>query len=131
MVCLDTSFIIDVLRGKKEVLEIEKKLDRLSEAVTIASPSIMELIVGVRLSNNPQIEEEKINSLLSSLIVLNLDRESAVLAGNIKADLTKKGDLIDIEDILIGAIAKHNNETIITKNPKHFEKIKGLTIESY
>ncbi|MBS3098502.1 PIN domain-containing protein [Candidatus Woesearchaeota archaeon] len=131
MVCLDTSFLIDVLRGEKRVEEIENRLDKGTEPVKVASPAIMELIRGAVLSNNPETEKQKVHQLLSYLIVLNLDKESAIIAGNIEAELIKAGEKIDVEDIMIGAIAKKDNETLLTRNKKHFEKIKGLKIESY
>ncbi len=40
------------------------------------------------------------------------------------------GDAINIEDIMIGAIVKHNCERLITRSAKHFSKIKGLGIKS-
>ena len=131
MVCLDTSFLIDVLRGEKRAEEIEKRLDEGTEPVKVASPTVMELISGALLSNNPETEKQKVHQLLSYLIVLSLDKESAIIAGNTEAELTKAGEKIDVEDIMIGAIAKKGNETLLTRNKKHFEKIKGLKIESY
>lgn len=50
---------------------------------------------------------------------------------NYETIIENEGEIIDIEDIMIGAIAKRNNETIITRNKKHFEKIPGLKIASY
>ena len=131
MVCLDTSFLIDVLRGEKRVEEIENRLDKGTEPVKVASPAIMELIRGAVLSNNPETEKQKVHQLLSYLIVLSLDKESAIIAGNTEAELTKAGEKIDVEDIMIGAIAKKDSEVLLTRNKKHFEKIKGLKIESY
>lgn len=32
---------------------------------------------------------------------------------------------------MIAAISISNNETLITKNKKHFERIEGLKIETY
>ena len=63
--------------------------------------------------------------------MLNLDKDSAILAGKIEANLIKKGEIIDLEDIMIGAIAIINDETLITRNIKHFSKIKNLKIQSY
>ena len=131
MVCLETSFIIDVIRGEEQVSEIEKQLDKGSEAITVAAPTVMELVKGAELSNKPKSEKEKVHNFLSSLIILNLDKESAMLAGEIEAELRKKGEIIQIEDIMIGAIAKHNSETLITRNKKHFERITNLEIETY
>jgi len=69
--------------------------------------------------------------LITHSLILPLNEESAIIAGEIGAQLVIQGETIDAVDIMIGAIAKHNNETLITRNKKHFEKIPGLKIESY
>jgi|SRR3989344_2038995 len=134
MVCLDTSFLIDVIHGKKLP---EKFMDILAgeESVSIATPTIIEIIKGLHLKKNlnhvTEEEKNKINETISSSIILSLDKESSILAGEIEAELINKGEFIDIEDIMIGAIAICNKETLITRNKKHFEKIPDLKIESY
>ena len=135
MVCLDTSFLIDVIRGKKEIVKIEEEIDLKEEIVAIATPTIVELIRGLYLKANikniKKEEVEVINKKLSSFTILDLDKDSAVLAGEIEADLINKGEIIDLEDIMIAAIAISNDQNLLTKNKKHFEKIKGLQIETY
>ncbi|PIO08627.1 PIN domain nuclease [Candidatus Pacearchaeota archaeon CG10_big_fil_rev_8_21_14_0_10_34_12] len=134
MICLDTSFLIDVILGRPIPEAYENLLDE-NDKFSITSPSIMELIKGLNLSKNlkyvTQEEKDKINKIISSMNIFDFNMKSAILAGEIEAELRNKGELIDIMDIMIGAIAKHNNQILITKNPKHFEKIKGLKIEDY
>ena len=131
MVCLDTSFLVDLLRGKEDVRTMLDILQERAEEMSVATPSIMELSKGASLGNNPLEEKEKIQRLFSSLLVLNFDRECAVKAGEIEADLRKKGQMIEIEDIMIAAIALQHGESLVTRNIKHFEKIEGLKIERY
>jgi len=131
MVCLDTTFLVDLIRGNEKVRSLKDNIDKGSEAVTIATPSIIELIKGLKIGNMRENEEEKINVLVSSLNILNLDKDSAILSGRIEGELIKKGDMIDLEDIMIAAISITNNEKLITRNEKHFKKIKGLEIEVY
>ena len=131
MVCLDTSFIIDVIRGEEQAKIIEERLDKGSEAITVAAPTVMELIKGAELSGKPQSEKEKVYTFLSFLVVLNLNKQSAILTGEIEAGLRKEGDFIGVEYIMIGAIAISNDEKLLTRNKKHFERIPGLEIEAY
>lgn len=131
MVCLDTSFIIDLIRGKEEVRLLKEGLDKSSESVVIPTPSVIELIKGLKIGNVSEREEEKVNELIYSLTILNLDRESAILAGNIEGDLINKGLKIDIEDVMIAAIAITNEDKLLTRNIKHFKRIKGLELEGY
>ena len=130
MVCIDTSFIIDLFRGQSFAKSEMAKLEANDEIVSVASPTIMELISNATLNENKK-EKEEIIKFLSSVIILNLEKESAILSGEIEAHLMLAGETIGIVDIMIGAIAKHNNETLITRNKKHFEKIPGLKVISY
>ena len=131
MVCLDTSVIIDILRGNEVVESIEKQFDETSETVTVAAPTVMELIKGARLSNKPESEKLKVTEFLSSLTTLDLNKDSAMLAGEIDAELKVSGEPIGVQDVMIAAIAIKNREALITKNTKHFERIKDLKTQTY
>jgi len=135
MACLDSSVIIDILRGRNSAEVIENKLDSADEEIFIPAPVIIELIWGFYLksskSNIKENEKERIDKFLSSFVILDLDKESAIKSGEIEAELINSGELIDLEDIMIAAIAVKNDETLITKNKKHFEKIKDLKVQSY
>ena len=130
MVCLETSFIIDFFRGDKEAI---KKMDKIGEEdnVTIASPSVMELISSVVLSEKPIEEKNKILEFLSDFLILPFGKVEGILAGEIEGKLTLSGNIIGSVDIMIGAIAKCNSEDLVTRNKKHFERIDGLNIISY
>lgn len=131
MVCLDTTFLIDVLRGNKEVQDMKDRLDWSGESITVAVPSVMEITKGLILGKNKPNEKQRSNELLSSILTLDLNRESAVLAGKIEADLVIRGECIDVEDVMIAAIAMVNNEKLVTRNVNHFGRIRGLDIEGY
>lgn len=131
MVCLDTTFLIDLLRGDDKISIVLDKLERSEETVSISAASIMELVCGASSSKNILPEKEKVMKLLESMIVLEFNKDSAILAGEIEAYLRKEGNMIDIEDIIIGATAIKNDEVLITRNKKHFERIKELQIEGY
>lgn len=131
MVCLDTSFAIDILRGNEKARKILDSLVSNRESVSITTPSIMELIGGLYSSPKLKKEKEEIMAFVSSLIVLSFDLESSFLAGELELDLIIRGEIIQPEDIMIASIAMGNNETLITRNTKHFGKISGLKIKSY
>lgn len=131
MVCLDTSFIVDLLRGNEEINEIKNQIDEEGLEITISSPTIMEITKGLEIGKVREGEKEKVAELISMLPILDFDKESAILAGKIEAELLRRGDVIDLEDIMIGGIAISNGEQLLTRNIKHFEKIKDLEIWDY
>lgn len=135
MVCLDTTFLIDVLRGRTTVEQLEEQLAEATIAITVAAPSVMELVRGLHLASNAKHvtkrELARITEILSSLEVLSFDKESAMLAGEIEASLINAGKTIDVEDVMIAAIAIKNDEPLVTRNAKHFGRIQGLKVISY
>ncbi len=129
MACLDTSFIIDLLQGKDGLEPLLKELER-ETALFIPAPAFMELWLGALLSRNSEQEKEKIKLTLSSFPILPLDQESAREAAEIEAELIKKGQIIETEDIMIAAIARKNNQKIITRD-NHYMRISGLKVFKY
>ena len=132
MVCLDTTFLIDLLRKKPEA---EKKLSSLmkrSDAPSVAVVTLGELFYGAYKSKNVEMEKEKINGVLGGLLMLELDAYGAEKFGQLLASLDQDGQKINDRDVLIAAIAmsKHEN-VIVTRNSKDFEKIPGIVVESY
>ena len=128
---LDTSFLIDLLRGKDN--NVKDRIDRLDKEFLIkgvTSISIMELWRGALQSTNEK-EKKEINELLKSLLTFNLDENAAKEAAEIESELTKEGDIIDLEDIMIAGISKARNEVLLTRNVKHFKRIKGIKFEEY
>jgi tRNA(fMet)-specific endonuclease VapC len=70
-------------------------------------------------------------SLFDKLIILGLGKNDAILASQIWKTLKQKGKIIDPEDCFIAAICLTNNLPLVTRNIKHFSRIKGLQIIDY
>lgn len=130
MACLDTTFIIDLLRGKEEISPLKDTLSRTESRLAVAAPSVMELWVGAQLVSKSTEEKVKIDELLQSLIILELNEHSAKLAGEIEAGLIRSGQIIDTEDCMIAGIAISNGETLVTRDA-HFARIPRLRILKY
>lgn len=128
---LDSSFIIDLMNGLPGAVEKLKRLDQLKENCFITTPTIFELWSGITQSDKPEEEKRKVLDILESQLILNFDKPSAEEAGKIDGTLAKEGSSIDPEDSMIAGIAKLHNETVLTKNIKHFSRINNLKIESY
>ncbi len=131
MVCFDTSFVIDFLRGDKEAISKVVNFKEMGQIMSIASPTLIELVSSAQLGIKKNQEKNKILRFVSSVNVLPLDKDSAFLAGEIEGDLIMMGEKIGDTDVMIGAIALKNNELLLTRNKKHFNKIPRLKIEVY
>lgn len=131
MVCLDTSFIIDVLRGDQDAKSVLKELVANNATTSIATPTLMELQASIALNTRGSQQKQLIDKIKASAILLPLDHESATRAGEIEAELILAGETIPPVDIMIGAIALQNNEALLTRNAKHFQRIPGLEVKTY
>lgn len=125
MICVDSDFCIALLKGDEDAKKIMQKLE-FEGAVYITSISVFEILyVTKNLKRSRRISTEK---LINSLEVLPFDYKSAVKASDIGTKLAKKGEMIGIKDLFIGAIALTNGCKLVTRNVKHFKKIDGVEI---
>jgi tRNA(fMet)-specific endonuclease VapC len=129
---LDTSFLIDLLRGKdKMAIQRAQELDKMLESKGVASITVMELWRGAMQSLSQEKEKRKVNELLSSLLLYPFNDREAKKAGEIEAELLKQGTMIDLEDIMIAGVAQTHHEPILTRNKKYFSQIRGIHVETY
>lgn len=130
MIALDTCAIIDLLKEDKSLNDLIGSLD---EEFVSTQINYSELIFGINPENKKHLEEEfKINLLFDSIEVFNLDNHSIKKASLVKWGLRSKGIIIDSFDCLVAGMLLNNRvDKIITKNVKHFSKIKGLKVLSY
>ncbi len=61
----------------------------------------------------------------------DVTREIAARAGRIDGELVSRGEAIDPADVIIGATALLRNEPVVTRNARHFSRLKGLRLVSY
>jgi len=128
MKCLDSDFLISLLRGEKDALSSLDKLKK--EEIAITSINAFELFVGAFISKRSE-NIAIVSKLVDSYIFLNFNKEAAKLAGEIVVDLEKKGEKIDWRDCMIAAVAVVNGCVLVTRNKRHFSKIKGLEIQEW
>ena len=107
------------------------ELEQRRENMFVTTPTIMELWSGIAQSSRPEQEKKKVILILESQTILVFDKESAEEAGRIDGTLYKEGIPIEPEDCMIAGIAKHNRKIIVTRNIKHFGRIKDLKLEKY
>lgn len=127
---LDTTFLVDVLRGADGVVERERELDERGVG-TVSAVSVMELWEGVQRTDASESERTAAERLLTGLSEASFDRETAMRAGALNADLADRGEPIDVEDVMIAATALERGEAVLTRNDDHFGRIDGLDVETY
>lgn len=125
-ICLDTDFLINFLRNKKEEVEfIEENETRTIFSTT--SINLFELYYGAYKSGSTE-NLLKLEELQQRLRILPTSMEAMKKAGEILAVLEKKGQLLDFRDLLIGTIAITEKNSLKTLNKKHFLRIPHLIV---
>lgn len=127
---LDTSFLIDVLRGERTVEEAVQTVDERGTA-QVSSITVMELWEGIQLAESSTHERTVVQNLLSDVREVPFDRECAMAAGRINANLQREGTPIEDADVMIAATARVNDVPVVTNNVEHFERVEELEILTY
>jgi predicted nucleic acid-binding protein len=127
---LDSTFLIDVLRGDADVSELIGEIDA-SGTPFVSAVTVMELHEGVHLADATDAERSRVSELLAGINELPFDRACAMQAGEINARLVSEGEPIDETDVMIAATALVNDRPVVTRNVDHFDRIGGLDTVTY
>jgi len=124
---LDTDVVIDHIKGKRI---LPGKI--IETGLSISIITYGELLYGAEKSKDKDKSFRVVFSFLEELAVdiVGLDKDIMALYAQLKANLEVAGQRLDNFDLLIGVTAAKNNFSLITRNIKHFERIKGLKIIS-
>ena len=121
--CLDTNILIDYFRGQQESVELVRSLLKQGKVYT-TEITRFELCSGESYPKAKPI----ITLFFNYITILPFEKNSAEKAGEIYRKFKKVGNLPNISDILIAAIAISHNLTVVTKNRKDFERIDGVKL---
>jgi len=129
LVCADTSFLVDIERQNDEALKKLRELADRGEVIFITSVSVAECYRGAYGSRDGAKALKDTKELLELFAVLSLDYESAKTWGELSESM-KSGSIGD-RDLFIASIALVNEQSLLTRNKKHFERVPGLVVESW
>lgn len=127
---LDSTFLVDLLRGREGVADRIEELDARG-APAVSSITVMELWEGIRLADASEAERAAVDDLLTDIDEFAFDRECAMTAGSINAELISAGERIDETDVMIAATALVYDRPVVTRNVDHFERVPDLDVVSY
>lgn len=123
-VLLDTTVLIDVLRGRPAAERL-RSLRRTGDVPWICAISIEEIWRGLRAD-----EEGVAGRLIDALRLAPLGRDQGRLAGSWRRDHAARGITLSQADCLIGAAALGVGARLATGNPKDFP-IEELEVEHW
>ncbi|PZQ47520.1 MAG: VapC toxin family PIN domain ribonuclease [Rhodovulum sulfidophilum] len=127
---LDTNAVIALVTRRSEAL-----LRRVEACApgTLGLSAIVahELYYGAYRSQKVAFNLETLRLLLADLVLLDFDREDARAAGEIRAELARRGTPIGPYDVLIAGQAKARGLTLVTNNTGEFDRVAGLRVEDW
>lgn len=129
---LDTTVLVDAERKRVRPEELIRTYRSLFGEVdsALSAISIVELTHGIyRSRDSAQVARRSLYVEAVCVVwpIQPVHLEIAKLAGKIEGQMAARGEVLGIEDILIGATALYLNFDVVTLNLKHFQKIPGLT----
>jgi tRNA(fMet)-specific endonuclease VapC len=127
---LDTDACIEHLRGRNQLLS-QRIAARPASELRLCSVTVAELYYGLYRGGRVQAERPKLEAFLSLFSSLPFDDRAADIYGRIRTDLTARGQMIGLNDLLIAAIALAHQLTLVTHNTRDFGRIPGLQCEDW
>ena len=70
-------------------------------------------------------------NLVELLGTVSLTDNTLEIAAEIYADLSQKGQVIEDDDIFIGATALEHNAVLVMNNVKHLSRLQGIQLENW
>lgn len=127
---LDTNVCVMYLNGRSALVR-DRLRSTLVEDMRVCSVVKAELFYGAFRSNNSTRTLERQQTFLERFVSLPFEDETALLAGQIRAQLAGAGTPIGSYDLQIAAIALANNLILVTHNTREFKRVDGLQLEDW
>jgi tRNA(fMet)-specific endonuclease VapC len=128
MKVLDSTFLIDLLRGKKEALKYVEK----EEMLLTTQINVYEILKGLHSQDVSEEKYLRVKEMFENIRVLQFDDNASLRAAEISSNLMKKGITVADCDCMIAGIALSKGaKIIVTRNVNDFSKIKEIKVETY
>lgn len=125
MNCLDTSFLIDILRGTDRATQL---LEEMNGRHAVSPISAAELWIGAHMGSVSEYHQTE--ELLQSLVWLPFDRDVARRTGSIQARQYDSGNPLPFNDCAIAATAIEYGHPVVTRD-SYFDQIDRLEVITY
>jgi tRNA(fMet)-specific endonuclease VapC len=127
----DTDVMSEFFKGKNP--HVARRAAIYLQQHRCASISIItryEILRGLKARNATRLLT-RFDGICQKHQILELTDDVILIAADVWADLRRRGQTIDDNDIFIGATALHHGLILATGNVAHFRRIPGLTVEDW
>jgi tRNA(fMet)-specific endonuclease VapC len=123
---LDSDWLIDALAGRRRAVSPLERLS--SQYIGVSVITLAEVYQQAFESTNPNAYLHSFRRFIAPFRIIPVTEPIAVRFAEIRALLTRRGELISDFDMLIAATALHYHLTVLTFNYRHFSRIPDLTL---
>jgi predicted nucleic acid-binding protein len=121
MYLLDTNALSELMKTRPRTVFLDRLRQHPAEAFFTSSICVMELRHGSsRRSDKESFWARIEREILSRVTTLGIGLQEALLAGDLLAGLSRRGELIGIEDTLMGITALARGYIVVTGNVRRF-----------
>jgi len=122
MIIADSDVLIDFLRGRGEAARVAVELESRSFGTTAVTA--FEIRSGARTAR----QKSAVDTLLDAMTILPFGPEEAQVAAEVRQQVESQGLPIGMADCMIAAICISNDGVLLTRNLKHFVRVKALRL---
>jgi tRNA(fMet)-specific endonuclease VapC len=101
------------------------------DRIGTCEPVIAELFYGLEFSSSRDVNIERLNRGLTQLKSWPFDRSAARQCALVMADLHRRGQTIQMVDMMLAAIALSLGNTTVITTDTDLRRIPGLTVENW
>jgi tRNA(fMet)-specific endonuclease VapC len=133
MICLDTNIVISIVNGRSSSLR-HRLGEQMRSGVVAALPvvALFEMRYGFAKSSRREQSEHLLERFLGlGIEVLPFEKDDAMHAGDIRAELESVGTPIGFYDYLIAAQARRHGAALVTLNVREFSRVPGLIVTDW
>ncbi|WP_304459772.1 type II toxin-antitoxin system tRNA(fMet)-specific endonuclease VapC [Alicyclobacillus sendaiensis] len=127
---LDTNICIYLINRRNPAL-IDRFRQYRTGDIGVSVITVAELEYGVSKSQHVERNRAALSAFLLPLEIAPFDERAAFQFGVVRAQLESEGRLIGAMDLLIAAHALALDATVVTRNVREFERVRGLRVENW
>ena len=131
MALMDTTFLLDLMRGRERAVDLLERIEDEGAAIAIATTTLAEFTRGLQTTSLPAAEKRRVADVVRGRPILPFDAPAAERAGELDAALWARGEAIDPEDAAVAGIALARDEVLLTRRAREFGRVDGLRLRTY
>ncbi len=127
---LDPNICIYIIKNKPRSVKEKFREFEIGE-LCISTITVSELMYGAYKSEQIEKNLKAIESFLMPFEIVDYDYIASIEYGKIRANLEKKGQVIDNMDMQIAGHALALDLVLVTNNTREFERVEGLGLDNW